>query len=175
MNYSITGFCVLYSDYLPYDLALHTFIWLGMVQFGTSNSNMAMHAFVCLSKIQVGISNTNLAMQALIWFSMVQSVTSNSNFRPLHTLKMPNQKKVPQLAKYGIITNSQCCFYLNNDRQIRNTSQKVGFKGIAECLSVNISFKFLFQASLQTSIHDKSLSIKEHKLLNTVYQPLQSS
>lgn len=87
-----------------------------MVQFGTSNSNMAMHAFVCLSKIQVGTSNTNLAMQAFIWFSMVQSVTSNSNFRPLQTLKMPNQKEVPQLAKYGIITNSKCCFYLNNDK-----------------------------------------------------------
>jgi len=90
MNYSITGFCVLYSDYPPYDLALHTFIWLGMVRFGTSNSNMTMHAFVWLSKIQVGTSNSNLAMQAFIWLSMVQSVTSNSNFRPLHTLKMLN-------------------------------------------------------------------------------------
>jgi len=69
---------------------------------------MAMHAFVWLSKIQVGTSNSNMAKQAFIWLSMVQSVTSNSNFRPLHTLKMLNWGggEVPQLGKYGIITNS---------------------------------------------------------------------
>jgi len=71
MNYRITGFCVLYSDYPPYDLALYTFIWLGMIRFRTSNSNMATHTFVWLSKIQVGTSNSYFTTQAFIWLSMV--------------------------------------------------------------------------------------------------------
>jgi hypothetical protein len=93
-------------------LALHIFICLGMVHFGTSDSNMAEYTFVWLNKIQVGTSNSNLAMYAFIWFSMVQSVTSITNYRPLHTLKMLNYEKSPTLVKCGIITNTQSCFYL---------------------------------------------------------------
>jgi len=50
MNYSITGFCVLYSDYCPYDLALHTFIRLGMVQFDLKYG----YACICLAQQNPG-------------------------------------------------------------------------------------------------------------------------